>query len=150
LAQLAKKLNLQEKITLSKGESRVGGQYNPSLLADTMEAVIGAIHIDGGIEAAEKFIQDNLLSDAASIISTATQLDTKSKFQEIVQAKGFPSPIYKIVAKEGPDHDRIFTAQVFMAGKPMGKGSGKSKKKADSLLKSLIFRLKEVSHLIGK
>lgn len=133
LAELAKKLNLSEKITLSKGEVRFGGQNNPSLLADTMEAVIGAIYMDQGISAAAKFLQDCLLVNASQIIKSATQLDTKSKFQELVQAKGFPSPIYKIVDKDGPDHDRVFTAQVFVGGKPLGKGSGKSKQEAEQV-----------------
>lgn len=131
LSELASKLGLPEHILVSRGELHAGGLQNASLLADTMEAVIGALYIDQGLEPTREFLNQTLLKNADAIIQKSTALDAKSKFQEVVQAKGHPSPVYRIINKEGPDHHRIFTAQVFVSGKAMGKGVGKSKQEAE-------------------
>ncbi len=131
LAARAQDLEIPTAIVMSRGEQRAGGQRNPSLLADTFEAVTGALYLDQGIDAARVFLQQVLLSDAETIIEESTALDTKSKLQELVQGKGMPTPTYRIVKREGPDHNRVFTAQVFIAKKPFGIGQGKSKQEAE-------------------
>lgn len=131
LAQLAQDLGIAKQITLSKGEERSGGTSNPSLLADTLEAVLGALYLDQGLSRVERFLNETLLVEADRTIRESMKLDAKSKFQEIVQARGDPSPTYVIVKTQGPDHDRLFTAQVTVNGKPCATGVGKSKQEAE-------------------
>lgn len=141
LASVAIRLDLHHRLKMSKGEERVGGNANQSLLADTFEAVVGAIYLDSGLPRVKEFIEKTLLVDAAETIEKAKKLDTKSKFQEIVQAKGFPSPIYRIIKKEGPDHNRTFTARVFVAGRALGTGKGRSKQEAEQAAARASFGL---------
>lgn len=131
LASLARSLKLPEHVLMSRGEVKSGGSLNPSLLADTLEAVIGAIYLDQGLDATRIFLERTLLRDARRTIQEYSQLDAKSKFQELVQRKGFPSPVYEIVDQVGPDHNRMFTARVLVSGKPSGTGKGKSKQEAE-------------------
>lgn len=128
LANLAKKMDLGGSIFLSKGEQAVGAKNN-SLLADTVEAIIGGIYIDSGIANAEKFIEENLLSDLDVKLKEPLK-DAKSRFQESIQASGLPAPKYKVFKITGPDHARIFTVHVFVKGKIVGEGAGKSKSEA--------------------
>ena len=128
LASLAKKIDLGESIFLSKGEQS-GGVKNKSLLADTIEAIIGAIYLDSGIVAAGKFIEENLLSDLDVKLKEPLK-DAKSRFQESVQASGLPAPKYKVIKITGPDHARLFTVHVYVKGKVVGEGVGKSKSEA--------------------
>jgi ribonuclease-3 len=130
LAEIAKGLDLGSKLFLSKGEEDGGGRTNPSLLADTVEAIIGAIFIDRGVEAAEKFIKDNLLPELEKRANEPLK-DAKSRLQELVQAKGLPAPIYQVVEETGPDHDKKFVVEVLIKGKPQGRGTGKSKGTAE-------------------
>ncbi len=131
LAKLALELDIPKSIFISKGEKRDEGEYNVSLLADVVEAIIGAIFLDRGFEAAKEFIYSTLLVNADKKIKIAIKLDSKSKFQEIVQAKGFNSPTYKIIDISGPDHQRVFTAEVVVNGKPTASGFGASKQEAE-------------------
>ncbi len=130
LAEIAKKLNLGSILFLSKGEEESGGRTNGSLLADTVEAIIGAIYIDRGVLEAEKFIAENLLVDL-EIRSSQPLKDFKSRLQELVQSQSLPTPKYQVVGEAGPDHDKIFTTEVFVNGKVWGKGEGKSKATAE-------------------
>ena len=129
LASVAFKLNLGEALYLSKGEEDGGGRENPSLLADTVEAIIGAIFIDQGLETASQFIADFILVDLEKK-SKESLKDAKSTLQEIVQAQGLPAPKYKVVDEEGPDHSKKFTLEVIINGKSSAYGSGKSKNEA--------------------
>jgi ribonuclease III len=129
LAKVAQKLNLGEKLFLSKGEEDTGGRTNQSILADTVEAIIGAIFMDSGIEKAEEFITLHLLSDLDDIVSKPLK-DAKSRLQELVQAKGFEAPKYHVIGEEGPDHNKIFTIEVQIGGKPWATGNGKNKSEA--------------------
>src|SRR6266404_727481 len=105
LATLAKKINLGEKIYLSKGESFTNGDKNNSLLADTTEAIIGAIYLDQGTKSARAFIVENLLGDLPEKLKAPLK-DSKSRLQEGAQAVGFSAPKYKVTKTFGPDHDR--------------------------------------------
>ena len=131
LAKLAIELDIPENIFISKGEKRDKNEYNISLLADVVEAIIGAIFIDKGFDAAKEFIYSTLLINADKKIKSALKLDSKSRLQEIIQAQGFSSPTYKIIDISGPDHQRIFTAEVVVNGKPKSSGKGASKQEAE-------------------
>ena len=130
LANLAIKIGVGEKIFLSKGEEDGGGRNNPSLLADTVEAIIGSLFLDQGLEAAEKFIIENILIDAETKASSSLK-DPKSLLQEIVQAKGLQAPKYQVLSDVGPDHNKIFRIEVVIDGKQQAQGTGKSKSEAE-------------------
>ncbi|MGI5827456.1 MAG: ribonuclease III [Patescibacteria group bacterium] len=130
LAAVANNLNLGECLLLSKGETASGGRQNPSILADLVEAIIGSLYLDGGIETAKQFINTQLLENYQDLIESAEVEDWKSKLQEVVQAKGGIAPTYEVLKEEGPDHDRVFTVSVFFFDKSQAKGSGKSKQAA--------------------
>ena len=129
LAHVAKKLKIGEKIYLSRGEEEGNGRSNPSLLADTMEAVIGALYLDRGIDVAYDFIKEYLLSEVPEKISRPLK-DAKSRLQEYVQAQGNPAPTYKVIKETGPDHNKEFIIEVLVGGKSKGRGTGKSKSSA--------------------
>lgn len=130
LADVAEKLNLGEEIFLSKGEEESGGRTNQSLLADTVEAIIGAIYQDRGVDAAEQFIQENILNDLSKKASEPLK-DHKSRLQEYVQSKGMPAPKYRVVEESGPDHNKTFVIEVMVLGESWAKGEGKSKSLAE-------------------
>ena len=130
LASLAVKIGLGESIFLSKGEEDGGGRDNPSLLADTVEAIIGSLFLDQGLTSAEKFITENILIDAETK-ANSTLKDPKSLLQEIVQAKGLPAPKYQVAEEIGPDHNKIFTIEVIINSKEEARGVGKSKSEAE-------------------
>lgn len=130
LAEFAKKINLGSALYLSKGEEESGGRTNVSLLADTVEAIIGAIFIDRDIEAATEFINENLLSELEHKASLPLK-DAKSRLQEYVQSQGFLAPKYKVIEESGPDHDKKFIIEVSVQDKVWGQGEGKSKSSAE-------------------
>jgi len=130
LAQVAQKLNIGELINLSKGEEDGGGRQNPSLLANTVEAILGALYLDQGLTKVEEFIKDNLVNEIPDKVSKPLK-DPKSRFQEYIQAKGLPAPKYKVLKETGPDHNRDFIVQVQVQSKVMGEGKGKSKSQAE-------------------
>lgn len=130
LADVARSLKLGQKMYMSKGEETTGGRENDGLLADVTEAVIGALYLDQGYEAVRKFLETNLFPKFEEIKSKKLYKDSKSLYQEIIQAKGFPTPEYKVVEAKGPDHEKTFTVRVIVGGKTMGSGSGRSKQQA--------------------
>lgn len=130
LAEVAIELKLGEKLYMSRGEETTGGRDNPGLLADTTEAIIGAIYLDQGYEITEQFLEKNLFNKFDQIKKEKLYQDSKSVLQEIVQAKGFEAPVYKVIKEEGPDHDKQFTVEVLVNSQPTGIGLGKSKQLA--------------------
>lgn len=130
LADVAIKLNLGPSLFLSKGEEDGGGRENTSLLADTMEAIIGAIFIDRGITDAEDFIMENILANVNEKAAKPLK-DYKSRLQEFVQSKGLPAPKYQVVEESGPDHNKKFVIEVIVNGEAWGRGEGKSKSTAE-------------------
>lgn len=147
LGKAAKVLNLGSFLKLSKGEELSGGRDNPQLLANTFEAVLGAIYLDQGIEKATGFVNLTLLPLFASEIKKGAPKDFKSALQEIVQGKFQTSPKYKILGTAGPDHAKKFTVGVFLDSKQIGEGSGSSKQTAEeeAAEKALIFLNKKTS-----
>ncbi len=130
LASLALKLKLGEHLRLSKGEEFTGGRTNISLLANTFEAVIGAIYLDTGYDTAKKFIEKHLLPQIDEIIKQKLFKDYKSTLQEAVQSQGSLSPEYQVVSESGPDHDKNFTIRVLVNNSEVAQGQGKSKQAA--------------------
>lgn len=130
LAKVANSLNIGKVLFLSKGEEEGGGRENSSIMADTVEAVIGAIYLDGGIKKAEKFIIEYILNDLEQKIKEPLK-DPKSRLQEVVQAKGLMAPKYKVVSEKGPDHDKKFVIAVIIDKKSYAKGEGKNKGEAE-------------------
>lgn len=131
LAIASRELNLGEKLRLSKGEELSGGRENTQLLANTYEALLGAIFLDQGIEGARAFIIETLLPLFEKEIHDGPPKDSKSTLQEVLQEKYKKSPLYKILSTDGPDHARTFTVGVFLQNDLLGKGSGLSKQVAE-------------------
>ena len=129
LASVAKDLEIGDKIFLSKGEEDTGGRINQSILADTVEAIIGAIYLGSGAEKAEDFIKEFILSKIDDKLSEPLK-DAKSLLQEIVQSKGLAAPKYEVVNEIGPDHNKIFNISVVVGGKSIASGTGKNKSEA--------------------
>jgi len=142
LAKVATRLDLGSKLFLSKGEEESGGRKNTSILADTLEAVIGAYFLDGGLKAAEEFINKNLLKYLDEYVAEPLK-DAKSNLQEIIQAQGLPAPKYQVIDEVGPDHDKKFTIEVLSNGNSLGRGVGKNKSEAEQ--KAAEVALKKVS-----
>jgi ribonuclease-3 len=130
LAAVAKKLSLGKLLLLSKGEEDTGGRNNQSLLANTVEAIIGALFIDSGITASEEFITENILVNLDEKASQPLK-DPKSTLQEIIQAKGLAAPIYNVIKEDGPDHSKTFQVVVLINSESQALGAGKSKNEAE-------------------
>ena len=131
LSQVATEIGINDLLFLSKGEAKDKGRARQVILADTFEAVIGAIYMDQGYEGAEKFIAQNLFGMIEEIVSKGLWMDAKSRFQEKAQDRLGSTPAYKTVKEEGPDHDKQFTVGVFVGQELIAEGSGKSKQEAE-------------------
>lgn len=114
-------------LRLSRGERRGTERARAQILANSYEAVVGALYIDQGYDAAKEFITKTLLVTFDDILKTGSWMDPKSHLQEIVQSKEGHTPVYKVLSEEGPDHDKIFSVGVFVNGELKGQGSGPSK-----------------------
>lgn len=132
LAGEAKRLEFGKKLLLSKGEEEAKGRENPSLLADSFEAFIGALFLDSGIKPVEDFIENTLLKKTEEIVNGSSLKDPKSLLQEYVQAKIHTSPIYKVIEEKGPSHAKTFTVAAFVNNEKFGEGQGKSKQEAQA------------------
>lgn len=131
LAQAAARLNLGSFLLLSKGEEASGGRKNKSLLADSFEAMIGAIYCDQGQKTLNKFFALTILPKINQL-SLSELKDPKSLFQEITQEKYKITPTYKILESEGPDHAKTFRSGIYLGKKQAGTGKGKSKQEAET------------------
>ncbi len=131
LSEAAKRMELGNYLKLSKGEEIGGGRENPQLLANTYEALLGAIFLDSGLETVQKVIHKTLLSLFEKELRSGPPKDAKSNLQEKVQEKYKESPYYKILSTHGPDHAKKFTVAVYIRGKEYGRGEGNSKQVAE-------------------
>ena len=131
LAKIALNLKIGDYIYLSKGEETHGGRKNISILADTLEAIIGAIYLDGGQTNVDSFLNQILKNSIDELSNKNQYKDPKSIFQEIAQAKQGITPNYQIIEENGPDHDKIFTAGAYIGDKLIATGQGNSKQKAE-------------------
>lgn len=131
LALVAADLKLGELLMLSRGEESSGGRVNESLLADSFEALLGAIFLDQGIDAAKKFLTTHLLYKTTTILETKSYIDFKSLLQELTQEKTKISPTYRVTKSDGPDHNKTFWVEVLSGETLLGSGMGKSKQEAE-------------------
>lgn len=129
LAQIAVQLKLGDFLNLSHGEEKSGGRTNVSLLANTFEAVLGAIYLDGGLSVCQQYLQTHLVPYAQTAIQGNLK-DPKSTLQEKVQELGYPSPTYETVSQLGPDHDKKFEVAVFADNIKLATGTGRNKQTA--------------------
>jgi len=116
---------------LGRGEELSGGRNKKTLLADTLEAIFGALYIDSGYKSAFKFIQECIEPEIERVSEKRSVQDYKSQFQESCQKLWKTYPVYELVKYTGPEHDRIFWVEVSVNGKVFGRGSGKNKKAAE-------------------
>ncbi len=132
LAELASSLNLGDRLLLGQGEEMNGGRSRPSNLANAMEALIGAIYLEQGLDAARTFVLEQLEPHLEETKAGQIIPNYKAMLQEYVQGEGRPTPVYRLVEASGPDHDRRFTAEILVEGEALGTGEGKSKKAAEN------------------
>lgn len=131
LAESADLIGLNDMLLLSKGESRDTGRARQIILANAFEALLGAIYLDQGYDAAEAFVAKHLYPKIDGVVQTRAWQDAKSHFQEIAQDKRSITPAYKTLSEEGPDHDKLFTVGVFVGSEEIAQGQGKSKQEAE-------------------
>ncbi|MHB8710625.1 MAG: ribonuclease III [Minisyncoccota bacterium] len=131
LAESATSLGVSGFLLLSKGEAKDTGRARDVILADALEAIIGAVYLDQGFEAAEAFIAKNLYSKIDEVIEKRSYQDAKSRFQEITQEKRGVTPSYETLSEEGPDHAKLFTVGVFIGADEIARGEGQSKQEAE-------------------
>jgi len=127
ISDAAKRLEFEPLLRLSRGEKRGSERARAQILANCYEAVVGAIYLDGGYDAAKTFIETSLLVTFETILETGAWMDAKSHLQEKAQARDGATPEYRVIGEVGPDHDKIFTVGVYVNNKLMGKGVGPSK-----------------------
>jgi ribonuclease-3 len=130
LAQVALAIDLGRYILLGKGEERTGGRARPSILANTLEALMGAIYVDAGFDVVAA-VAARLFEDRVEAVDQHARLDYKSRLQERAQALWQTAPLYEVIAEEGPDHDKRFEVALTLAGRPYGRAIGRSKKEAE-------------------
>ncbi|MYB19429.1 MAG: ribonuclease III [Holophagales bacterium] len=128
LARRARELDLGPALRLGHGEDQSGGREKPSLLADALEAVIGAVFVDGGLRAARELVEPWIEAEAAE---TMDALDAKSDLQESLQSQGLEPPFYRHVGRDGPDHDPVFHVECWIGDRAVAAASGHSKKEAE-------------------
>lgn len=131
LAESSQALGVNEYLLLSKGEAKDTGRARDVILADTFEAIIGAIYLDQGYDVAAAFIAKNIFNKIDNVIAKRSYQDAKSRFQEAAQEKRGITPAYETLSEVGPDHDKRFTVGVFIGSKEIARGEGQSKQEAE-------------------
>lgn len=131
LALVANRIHLGQHLQLGHGEERLGGRSRESILADATESVIAACFLDGGLEAAARFVKRFILVEVP--VSRPHNMDYKTALQELVQQKKNQTLTYTLVGQSGPDHDKVFDVEVSLNGETVGSGSGSSKKRAEQM-----------------
>lgn len=127
IGEAGERLEYEPLLRLSRGEKRGSERARQQILANAFEALIGAIYIEKGYDAAEKFIADNIISKLEGILETGSWRDPKSHLQEASQSIDNMTPQYRVLEEEGPDHEKIFTLGVYVGNELMGTGVGPSK-----------------------
>lgn len=131
LSRLARKIDLGEFILMGRGEEHSGGRERPSILANTLEAVIGAVFLDLGLKTSRKFVL-GLIKDEIEIVNNPSSMrDPKTALQEYVQKKYKERPVYEVIDERGPDHRKEFTVRLLINGREIVTGEGPSKRKAE-------------------
>lgn len=138
LAEVAVELRLGDHLLLGRGEAAAGGRQKVSILSDAMEAVLGAVYLDGGTVPSFELIERLFISRLEVAVGTLDRLDFKSTLQELTAQRGLESPDYE-VSSTGPDHDKSFFARVLISGETVGEGTGRSKKAAEQVAAGAAF-----------
>jgi ribonuclease-3 len=132
ISETAIVLGMNDYLLLSKGEAKDNGRARQYILANTFEAVVGALYIDSGYDVARDFIKEFLLPKVEEIVEKSLWRDAKSFFQEKAQEIEGVTPTYEVLKEEGPDHDKIFTVGLYISKKKIAEGSGHSKQDAET------------------
>lgn len=139
LAQAARQLTVDRYLLLGRGEDRSGGRGKDGLLADAMEALIGACFLDSGLDAAERFVHRAFAAEIEDVIAGRHRQDYKTLLQELCQKRFRAFPKYRVNDRRGPDHDRVFSIDVVVAGQPYGPAEGRSKKQAEQRVARIAY-----------
>lgn len=131
LSEASTRMGINDFLLLSKGEERDTGRARQYILANTFESLVGAIYLDQGYDAAERFIADHLFGRTDEIVQKRLWQDAKSRFQELAQEYTSTTPRYETIGQEGPDHDRIFTVGVYLGSECVAEGKGRAKQEAE-------------------
>lgn len=131
LSDIAKRLGLEKYLLMSRGEAKDTGRARQVILANCIEAVIGAMYLDSGYKACEKFITREILVELVKIIDEGEYMDPKSRLQELAQEKLGITPTYVVVSETGPDHNKVFVVQALVGSDEVGRGTGPSKQEAE-------------------
>ncbi|HQE92025.1 MAG TPA: ribonuclease III [Anaerolineae bacterium] len=151
LASLAQRLGLGEALRLGRGEEESGGNARVANLCDALEALVGALYLDGGLETVWEHMEPWFAREAEAILHAETYVDAKSRFQEWAQAERGVTPAYHIVGEEGPEHAKVFTAQAVLKTEVVGEGQGSSKRLAEqAAARSAIATLMREEQLTDK
>jgi ribonuclease-3 len=132
LTRLARGTGLGEYLLLGRGEEATKGRSKPANLSGAMEAVIAAVYLDGGSQTVRDWILGLMSDEITRVALAARDADYKSELQELTQARGWGTPVYKPAGQVGPDHARLFTVEVFFEGRQVATGTGKTKKAAET------------------
>ena len=143
LAEVAEEINLNDFVLLSRGEAKDTGRARQCILANAMEALIGAIYLDQGFEAVKIFIEKNILTHLPQILETGSYRDAKSVFQEEAQERVGITPSYEVLKEWGPDHAKHFKIGVFLESELVAEGEGSSKQEGQQQAAENALRVKE-------
>ncbi len=133
LSEVAQKLEIEKVILMSRGETKDTGRARNFILANSVEAIIGAIHLDQGYPEAKKFIDSFIISRLQEVLESGSWIDDKSLFQEKAQEEVGVTPTYKTLKQEGPDHAKHFTVGVYLGKEEVSQGEGDSKQEAEQV-----------------
>ncbi len=139
LVEVARSIDLGSMLILGRGEELSGGREKRALLADAVEAVIGAVYLDGGLEAARGVVDRIVLSSSAEQEDKTNFQNFKALLQELAQGQGLPQPVYVTVATDGPEHEKIFVVEVRIGTRYEAQGSGSTKKSASQAAARLLY-----------
>lgn len=142
LKMYAATLDLGRDLLMGRGEEASGGRERTSTLADAFEALIGAIYLDGGLEAAKKFVLVQARADLEEVAEEPVDINPKGHLQELLQSISPRSPVYELVSQSGPEHEKTFVVQAVWEGIVLGQGSGRSKKQAETTAALEAMKLK--------
>lgn len=131
LSQISNAITIDDYLYLSRGEAKSGGKARQIILANALEALIGAIYLDQGYEKAEQFVREYVITNLSEIMKKGLHVDAKSKLQEVIQDREGITPVYRMLAETGPDHAKHFTVGVFVGERMIGEGTGASKQTAE-------------------
>ncbi|MDD5305682.1 MAG: ribonuclease III [Deltaproteobacteria bacterium] len=131
LADMARRVNLGAALRLGKGEEKTSGRDRSSILSDAVEAVLGAVYLDAGYEAARRVALAWLGPALDPVVEGDLPGDAKTSLQEVLQAGAGRGPMYRVVSEEGPDHDKVFEVEIVAGGEVLARGRGRSKKEAE-------------------